>query len=636
MIRLGDAIMLAHTKLRTRKVRTAFTVAIAGVMFGLVMAVVVITDGTFQSVEQFTKKSMTGRFIISGQQGYQDTGDVSRDPTLIARALNEHKTLIAEKKAEAKRLGIEYDASQDPSPVETYDGTQSLSYASPIGQKLVKEAQEKASPTRSLDDFKKFAKAYNPTVYYAAKPVQPNDGTLVEMKSGKEKFEAVDVSKQSGMTGAPPDITNAVIVPKALLTSYAIKESKWQPSSGRIPVIVSQKRATEITGYNAPKQGASASERLGYVEKLRQKANGATFTACYRNSVSSVQIGQAITTAKEIEANKKNSSYQKPSLVYGLPADDSCGPATIIRDVRTSTEKQYLEKQLQFDRKFGKAVDPVQIKLTYEIVGVAPNGWADMDQNFSLGAKEIVTSLLMSQSFRFAIPAELYDQLPNKASYQPALSEAGASNQFFMMGAGQYFAEFSNAADARDFAKKESCQYGMSSGCQPASKYFMLTPFGSNSVALDEVKQGVSTGLLWTIATVTAIAALIAGLTIGRTIADGRRETAVFRAIGFKRTDITQVYVTYTLLLCLRIVIFALILGVAAGFLVNNWLWVDTTVNANLALGLHDSALRFSYIGFSEKTLYVALAVFTAGIVGMIIPLLRNVRRNPIRDMRDE
>jgi hypothetical protein len=634
MIRLGDALLLAHTKLRTRKIRTAFTVAIAGVLFGLVMAVVVITDGTFQSVDQFTKKSMTGRFIISGQRGYQD-GDVSRDSTLIARALNEHKALIAEKKAEAKRLGIEYDASQDPSPVETYDGVQSLSYSSPISQKLIKEAQEKIAPTRTLDDFKKFAQNYHPIAYYTATSVQPDDGSLIEMKNGKEKF-AVSDTEQKGMTGMPPDMNTAVVVPKALLTSYLMKDMKWQPANGRIPVIVSQKRAIEVTGYAAPKQDASASERLGYVEKLREKANGATFVGCYRNSASSVQIGQAINTAKEIEANKKNPSYQKPSLIYGLPSDDSCGAATIVRDVRSNAEKQYAEKLLQFERKFGKAVDPIQLKLTYEIVGVAPNGWADMDPNFSLGAKEIVTSLLTSQSFRFAIPSEMYDQLPNKASMQPALSETANNRSLFTMGDDQFFAEFSNATDARNFAKNESCQYGMSPGCQPKSKFFMMTPFGSNSVALDEVKHGVSIGLLWAIAVVTAIAALIAGLTIGRTIADGRRETAVFRAIGFKRTDITQVYVTYTLLLCLRIVIFALILGIAAAFLVNMLLWVDTTVNANLALGINDSTLRFSYIGFSERTLYVALAVFVAGVVGMIIPLLRNVRRNPIRDMRDE
>lgn len=636
MIRPFDALMLAHTKLRTRRIRTGFTVAIAGILFGLVMAVVMITDGAFQSVEHFTKKSMTGRFIISGQQGYQDVGDVSRDATLIAKAVSEHKALIVEKKAEAKRLGIEYDASQDPSPVETYDGVQMLSFASPISQRLMKEANEKASPTRTLDDFKKFAGPYHPSVYYTAISVHPKNGAISEMKNGKEKFEAIDTSKQEGMTGAPPDITNAVLAPKALLTSYLMPNAKWQPASNHIPVIVSQKRAAELTGYAAPKQGASASERLGYVEQLRQKANGVTFTACYRNSVSSMQIGQAINTAKEIEANKKNPSYQKPALVYGLPSDDSCAAAPIIRDVRTSVEKQYDGKLLQFERKFGKVVDPEQIKLTYEVVGVAPNGWEDMDMGFSLGAKEIVTSLLMSQSFRFAIPAEMYDQLPAKASYQSALSQAATDQLFYAPGYGQYFAEFSNANDARSFAKNESCQFGMSPGCQPKAKYFMLTPFGSNSVALDEVKKVFSIGLLWAIAVVTALAALIAGLTIGRTIADGRRETAVFRAIGFKRTDITQVYVTYTLLLCLRIVIFALILGLLAAVVLNNWLWIDTTVNASLALGLNDAGLRFSYIGFSEKTLYVALAVFLAGAVGMIIPLLRNVRRNPIRDMRDE
>lgn len=635
MIRVIDTLTMAYTKLRTRKVRTAFTVAIAGILFGLVMAIVIISDGVFMSVERMTQKSMTGRFIVGGSTAYQDVGDVSRDQDGIAEALLRHKTLVADKKAEAKRLGIEYDAAMDPSPVETFDGQQMLSYSSPIGQAVMNELYAKAQPTRTMDDFKQFADKYQPTVYYEARPTQPKDGALTEMKAGKEAFTQTDTSKQ-GMSGAPPDLQEATLVPKALLSSYLLPNAKWSATSGRIPVVVSQKRATQLTGYKAPGADAPAAERLNYLNELRSRVNGATFSACYRNTASSEQITEALSVAKEIAAKKNDKTYQRPSLIYGLPDESSCGAAVVVRDVRTAAEKQYADKLMQFNRKFGAVVDPVQQKVTYEVVGVAPNGWADMDMGFSLGVKDIVASLLMSQSFRFAVPTELYESMPNKTDYANVLStQKNTDNMGYMGSGGQYFAEFANATDARNFAKNESCQYGMT-GCEPRSKYFVMAPFGSNSIGLDEVKHGVSVALLWTTGIVTILAAVIAGLTIGRTIADGRRETAVFRAIGFKRMDINQIYVTYTLLLCLRIAIFALLIGLGAALLVHSNFWIDTTIQAQLALGVFDSGTQFSFVGFTPKILVIVGAILLAGVAGMAIPLLRNTARNPIRDMRDE
>ena len=164
----------------------------------------------------------------------------------------------------------------------------------------------------------------------------------------------------------------------------------------------------------------------------------------------------------------------------------------------------------------------------------------------------------------------------------------------------------------------------------------MLSPFGSNSIGLDDARKVTNTVLLWVIGVVGLLAAIIAGLTIGRTIADGRRETAVFRAIGFKRIDISQIYTTYTLMLCLRIVVFALMIGFGAALLVNHFHWLDTTSEARLALNLHSDNVEFSYIGLTPKLLYAIIAVMLAGLLGMLVPLARNIRRNPIADMRDE
>lgn len=54
MIRFADAVVLAYTKLRTHRVRTGITVAIAGLLFGLIATVVIIAQGVFDSVHSFS------------------------------------------------------------------------------------------------------------------------------------------------------------------------------------------------------------------------------------------------------------------------------------------------------------------------------------------------------------------------------------------------------------------------------------------------------------------------------------------------------------------------------------------------------------------------------------------------------
>lgn len=634
MIRPLDALRLASTKLRTRKIRTGFTVAIAGLLFGLVMAVTLISDGVFQSLDRMMQQSMTGRYIISGTQPYGDTSHIYRDKELILQAQAAHKQLVAEKKAEAKRLGIEYDPASDPSPVETYDGEQSLSYSSPIAQKIIDEALLKTSPAPTLAEFQQLGSKYHATKYYQVEPLVAKEGSLVEMKEGKEELATTDNSKIRNQNGAPADLQEMSLVPSPLLSSFMLTDHAWKPESGHIPVVVSQKRASQLVNFPAPKKEAPAAERLSYVSELRKKASGATFTACYRNTASDNEIAQALVTAKEMTAKKNDATYQKPAYLLGLPDPSTCGPAVVVQDKRTASEKSYMDKQQQFDTKFGLYTPPTQQKITYEVVGIAPNGWADSDQSFSMGIKDIIMSLLMTQSFRFAVPQDLYVSLPNKTNLDTIFTTTTSSTNMGPMQA-PFYAEFDNALDARAFAKEESCQYGVS-GCEPKTKRFYLMPFGSNSIGLDEAKKATTKVLLWTIAAVGALAAIIAGLTIGRTIADGRRETAVFRAIGFKRLDISQIYTTYTLLLCVRIIIFSLVFGLVAALAVHHFLWVDTTSEASLALGVYSDSAIFSYIGISPTALYVGLAIFAAGLLGMIIPLARNVRRNPIADMRDE
>ena len=119
MIRFTDAFTLAHTKLRTRKVRTIITAAIASLLFSLLVAAILVISGVIGSARSFTEGGLTERYLTSAvvMSAGIDGMDEMSSPEIIARAQEIHKQLIADKTAEAKRLGIEYDPKSEPSPV---------------------------------------------------------------------------------------------------------------------------------------------------------------------------------------------------------------------------------------------------------------------------------------------------------------------------------------------------------------------------------------------------------------------------------------------------------------------------------------------------------------------------------------
>lgn len=636
MIRLDDTLRLAMTKRRTRKIRTGFTVAIAGLLFGVLMFALFVYGGVTNSTNAMLEASMSSRYIIGGTKAWQqvDYNGALNNQDTVAQAIKERSTLIEDKKREAKRLGISYDPSTEPMAYETVDGNKQLSYGSIYGQRAIREAEQRDNPTRTLADFKKFADKYQPTTYYEVKVLAPN-GAMTEMKQGKENFDAAGSQQQN--PSEQPDFQSMTVAPKGLLSSYLFSNYKWNPASGRVPVVVSQKRAALLTGMTTPKADTPAEKALTYTKDLRAKVNGMTFDVCYRNARSSELVQQVLRTDKEIAAQANNKEYQAPALQYKLPDETSCGPVEVKQDKRTAEQKKYDAAVEEFDRKFNSFVDPMQRKITYEVVGVSPGSMNDFySGGGAMDGSGMLMMMLGSYAFSFATPQELYEQIPADKSIDAVFEGTSPENPFMaFVSGGTFFAEFNDAARAREFAKKETCEWG-NTGCAPRDKWFRLDPFGSNSLALEDAQKTAGQALFWLGVAVAVIASIIAGLTIGRTIADGRRETAVFRAIGFKRLDITQIYVTYGLLLCIDIALFALAAGLIGALVLDNFFWLPATVSGRLALGLYDSPLTFHFIGLTYYHLYAIAAVFAAGVAGMIVPLLRNVRRSPIRDMRDE
>ncbi|MNT43790.1 hypothetical protein D3C72_1802800 [compost metagenome] len=96
-------------------------------------------------------------------------------------------------------------------------------------------------------------------------------------------------------------------------------------------------------------------------------------------------------------------------------------------------------------------------------------------------------------------------------------------------------------------------------------------------------------------------------------------------------------YVLYTFVLSLLVVLLAAFMGAIGAFVVNARFADQLTAQAQYGFGSPDLSREFSLIGIDQQQLVLLLiACFATGLLSMTIPLLRNVRRSPIRDMREE
>ncbi len=632
MIDLIDVFTLANTKLRTRKTRTIVTVVTASLLFSLLMAAIIVLSGALSSAERLTKTGLSSRYIVSYQSygtSYEDT------PELQARATEIYNTRIVQKKMESKRLGIEFDQTSEIRPIggSTENGGKYIDASSPSAQQAIAELKEKQETLHQKA--KEIAEPYHPIAYYEFL-ASVNSGVISAMKNGKESFKPEP--KQPDQSGMQPGIelgwsyANEKVVGSFLLDKATLAT---QTNLTDVPVIAPIGKVEEALGLSALPKAASPKEKLNRISYVRKNAAKATFTVCYRNEASTSLIAKTIQDDEQIAKNANNKEYVAPSEQYNLPDETSCGASVLKKDTRTADEKKLAVKQDEFAKKFNEYQKPEQQKVTFRVVGIAQDG---MDYD-SFSTVNGIVSLIAGSTLqgRWVVPTDMFNQMPNRRDFDKfyptnhsqrmAIPSTGAVYQ----PAESQLIEFASAADVKAFYEKNSCN-DFSCGAGP-----MLSYFGSNSVVVNDLKKTALKSLQIMGIIIGCIAALIMMGVIGRVIADGRRETAVFRAIGATRNDMRLVYTMYTALFSLIIVVVSVVIGLGLA------VWLDAMYAANISTQMHLAFISapldetFRLLGFWPELLLVASGlVILSGLVSMLLPLARNLARNPIKDMRDE
>ena len=248
---------------------------------------------------------------------------------------------------------------------------------------------------------------------------------------------------------------------------------------------------------------------------------------------------------------------------------------------------------------------------------------------------DILAEMLRTEGIGQAIPRTLYNQLPNKTDYADLLTY----EPLYLMGNEdnkRRFVEFANASDAQRFIDEQSCTVQYDNSCKPIGHPYQASLAFSNSAALDDMQAIFKQWSIYIMVGVMILAAFIMWVTVGRTIVDGRHETAVFRAIGFKRIDIVLVYVLYVVILSASAALFASIIGFIGAYVLDSQFAPQLTAQAQYGFGIISSSNKIHLVGVDLRQLCLILgACIITGLLSVVLPLMRNVRRSPIRDMRE-
>lgn len=188
--------------------------------------------------------------------------------------------------------------------------------------------------------------------------------------------------------------------------------------------------------------------------------------------------------------------------------------------------------------------------------------------------------------------------------------------------------EFSNIDELRKIIKEKGCTDG---GCGD----IVATPFGTQIMMIDEFSKVFGDFLKYVLIGVVILTSIMIYVVVNRIMHDSRKETAVFRAIGFSQFDILQIYVSY--LMIYSAIVAVLTTGVVFVVEIVVRTIFEPKFNEFLMyLFALDDKPNFEIMRFSPIVLLIFVAIFAVGLIASSLPLIVNTRRSPLKNLRSE
>ena len=207
----------------------------------------------------------------------------------------------------------------------------------------------------------------------------------------------------------------------------------------------------------------------------------------------------------------------------------------------------------------------------------------------------------------------------------------GSSFMEILFGSDAYIAEFSTADEMREFIKDVDCA---SEYCGPDVSLKVET-FSNNAAIIYDTKNYAMNIFLWVLLASSVVIALLIYIVINRILADSRKETSVFRAIGYSRFEISQIYIMYIALFSSIVSILTTIISAVVVMAVKSIYEPQASLYFTNFFAL-DQTKDFVIVDFSILIPLIGVPVFVIGIIASIIPLIINTHRSPLKNLRAE
>lgn len=654
MIRPSYAIKLARTKLRSKRGVLITSVIVASLLFAALITMVIVFNGAEKSASEFITKAGNDRYLVMTTPNvpYEQV-DFSPTPSLEdIRAIKAFaKQYYQELRSKYTSLGLTYDESIEIPALEpaaylpeTLPEEQrvKINWNSPVIEAMRKQRFDSYSKTATnkLRDLEAIGNKYDARGYYlvgkssALMPIP----SLRLIQDGKENFG--DSEQRAGDMSTSGYYTNSIhngsysFTDQKLLSRYLLTTDV--SSLKGIPVIVSAQEAVSLFGkkLGIGDEPKNPHDKRVWLSVVQTKLKNQTYQMCYRNSAEQALLEKIQRDYADMKNNEKTEGYKKPSLIYEYPTK-MCGDIPVKQDTRTILEKNTYTMTEDVQKKLHTYIAPSHRLMTFQIVGIK---YAQSFTDYTKGIDEYIKSLLAPQddSFALDIPLQMYDSLPDTLKFADIQQEYTARLTQYAANSDDFTArvlEFSSVDNARAFLNNETCPSSENS----CNKKFKASPYGSNYLILDEIGKTFSSIARIAFPITLGLAAIIIWFTISRIMVENRKETAVYRAMGAKRRDVTCIYLVYVLLLAMRIAIISAIVGVFAALVLDHFYGAALTDIAVTSFGILDSAPRVSLFSLESPLLLVVVgSIFVISIIASVQPLIGNTLRSPIYDIREE
>jgi hypothetical protein len=657
MIRPRYAFQLARTKLRSKRGVLAASIVVSSILFAALIAAEIVFTGIQKSAVRFVEAANNDQYLVSvtpnipnSVTGFYDEGSANLSLETIRSIKSFEKKYYEAEKAKYAAAKIEYNAASEikalrPSsfadPMLPEEQRVLIEWTSPVIDKLLEQKFEDYSKTaiNKTEDVVKIGAKYNAKEYYAQKYSQLSGLPALRLvQNGKENFADEPQNDAMVLTADKNTIHNGIygFSDETLLLRHLNKTDAVGLKG--IPVVPTAQEVAKLFGKERgiPAEPEQESEKPAWLKMVQEKSKGLTYQACYRNSAEVALLEKIQRDYIEMKASQGIEGYKKPALQYKTP-DQACGDITISLDTRTAFEKN-ADKALEADqKKLGTYVAPKHQLLTFEVVGLV---YARQLTFSPTNVNEFINGLLTgngymnSTSSTASIPTQMYNSLPDSLKFDSLVdTEPGRFVSLSNRDFDPRIVAFASIEEARRFVNEVGCR----SGDGNCKELFYTDTYGSNYLLLDEIGKSFVKIMTVVLPIVVALASIIIWFTISRIMAENRRETAVYRAMGAKQSDILAIYGVYTILVASRIAIVSAALGILAAFVINKIYAPSIESTAASMFGIIKNAPQFSMFDVSSPLLLGIIAsIFIVSLIASIQPLIRNVLRHPVKDMRSE